>query len=40
MRQLVLAFVVIFVLVLGVVVYLDSTFCGIAALGAQVCPGD
>jgi hypothetical protein len=39
MRLIVLAVAIILVVVLAVF-YLDATFCGIAALGAQTCPGD
>jgi hypothetical protein len=40
MRPLIVTVVVIAVVVLLAVMYLDATFCGIAALGAQTCPGD
>jgi hypothetical protein len=42
MRPVILTVVVLAVVVVVVVavIYLDATFCGIAALGAQTCPGD
>jgi hypothetical protein len=40
MRPLIVALLVFAVLVVAAVMYLDATFCGIAALGAQTCPGD
>lgn len=40
MRPLIITIVVIAIVVVAAVIYLDATFCGIAALGAQTCPGD
>jgi hypothetical protein len=40
MRPIIITLVVLAVVVVATVLYLDATFCGIAALGAQTCPGD
>jgi hypothetical protein len=40
MKDLIIALGIILVLAFASVWYLDTHWCGIAALGAQTCPGD